>query len=271
MLDATAGLVVDHPDKLDERRSGAHVERFGNLAGRKHGADALPRVLDLDPGALEQFEQRPRCQFLLAEGHRNALGNVRGEIGKRHAVDGTHTHRALQQLVRPDAERLRNGAFRRHIVERQELDRRAAAHFGEIGQNAGYVGGHRRRRRPVDHARAGAAAALDQSLAREFAERAPHRDAGNTVEFRQFVLGRQLGAEGGGAAEDAVAQDQINLLCLRLAEPIAHATSPNPSTLAGQRFTWYYLAYIIGGLRQAQPSVTSSLQPIGTHERALRP
>ncbi len=37
----------------------------------------------------------------------------------------------------------------------------------------------------------------------------------------KLMLGGQLGAEADGAAQDAVAQDQIDLLRLRFAEPIA--------------------------------------------------
>ena len=206
----------------------------------------------LTPARSSSSSSGREASSCLREGHRHALGHVRGEIGERHAVDRAHAHRALQQLVGPDAERLRHRAFRRHVIERQQLDRRAPPHFGEIGEHAGDVGGHRRRRRAVDHPRAGAAPPLDQPFARQFAERAPHGDARNAVEFRQFVLGGQLGAEAGGAAEDAVAQDEIDLLCLRLAEPVAHATLPYPSAAAGRRFTWYFLAYIIADPRQAR-------------------
>ena len=60
MLDAAAGLVVDDAHKLDQRRAGAHAERLGDVGRRQARADALARALDLDAGALEQFEQRPR-------------------------------------------------------------------------------------------------------------------------------------------------------------------------------------------------------------------
>ncbi len=66
MLDGAAGLIAHDADKLDQRRTGADVERRGDVGRRQRGADALAGVLDLDAGALEQFEQRPRGEFLLA-------------------------------------------------------------------------------------------------------------------------------------------------------------------------------------------------------------
>ncbi len=226
MLDGAAGLIADDANKLDQRRAGAHFERLGDVGRRQPGADALARMLDLDPGTLEKLEQRPRRQFLLGEGHGDALGNMRRQIGERHAVDRAHADRTLQQLIRTDAERLRHRTGRRHIIEGEKLDRRAPPHVGEIGEHAGDIRGHRRRRRPVDHARAGAAAPLDEPLARQFAERAPHRDPRHAVIFGQFVLGRQLDAEAEGAAENAVAQDEINLFRLCFAEPVAQVPLP---------------------------------------------
>ncbi len=251
MLDAAPGLVIDDAHQLDQRRAAAHAERLGDGGRGEPCADALARVLDLDAGALKQFEQRPRRQFLPREGDRHALGHVRGEIGERQAIDRAHAHRALQQLVGRGGERLRHRAFRRHIVEREQLDRRAPAHVGNVGEHAGDIGGDRRRRRTIDDAGAGAAPPLDQPLARQFPERAAHGDARDAVMVRELVLGGQLGAEADRAAQDAVAQDQIDLLCLRFAEPVAH---PAPLTSASGvgRFTWYFLAYNIAHPRQAR-------------------
>ena len=78
----------------------------------------------------------------------------------------------------------------------------------------------------VNHAGAGAAAALDEPLAGKLAERAAHGHPRHAVIFSQLVLGRQLGAEAESAAENAVTQDEIDLLCLRFAEPIAHTALP---------------------------------------------
>ena len=94
-------------------------------------------------------------------------------------------------------------------------------HIGEIGQHTGDIRGHRRRRRPVDHAGAGAAAPLDEPFTRQFAKRAPHGDAGHAVTAGKLVLGREFGAEADGAAANTVTQNEIDLLRLRFAEPIA--------------------------------------------------
>src|SRR6185312_1535447 len=110
------------------------------------------------------------------------------------------------------------------------------------------VGGHRRRRL-VDDAGAGAAAPLDQALAREFTQRAPHRDSRDAVRIRKLMLGRQPHTESGGAAQDAVAQHEVDLLRLRLAEPVAQGCLPQIGAVAGF-FTWYLLAYIIEDPRQ---------------------
>ena len=223
MLDGAAGLIAHDADKLDQRRTGADIERRGDVGRRQRGADALAGVLDLDAGALEQFEQRARGKFLLGEGHGDAFRHVRRQMRKRHAVERAYAHGALQQRIRPDPERFRDRAFRRHIVERDELGGGAAPHVGQIGEDAGNIRRDRRGRRPEDHPRAGAGPPLDEALTREFAERAAHGDARYAVILRQFVLGRQLGAEAERAADDAVAQHQIDLLCLRLAEPVAQA------------------------------------------------
>ena len=226
VLDGAAGLIADDANEFDQRRSGAHLERFRDVGRRQPGADALAGMLDLHARAFQELKQRPRGQFLAGERHRDAFGNVRRQIGERHAVDGAHANRSLQHLIRPDAKRLRDRTVRRHIVERKELDRRAPPHVGEIGEHAGNIRGNRRRRRPINHPRSGAAAPLDQPFARKLAERAPHGNARHAVIFGQLVLGRQLGAEAEGAAEDAVAQDEVDLLRLCLAEPIAQAALP---------------------------------------------
>ena len=67
MLDRAAGLIEHDAHELDQRRAGANVERVGDLGCGKTGADALARMLDLDAGALEKLEQRPRGQFLLVK------------------------------------------------------------------------------------------------------------------------------------------------------------------------------------------------------------
>ena len=60
----------------------------------------------------------------------------------------------------------------------------------------------------------------------ELAERAPHGDARNAVLRRQIILGGQPCAEAEGAAHDAVAQHQVDLLRLGLAEPVAPQRLP---------------------------------------------
>jgi len=110
----------------------------------------------------------------------------------------------------PHVQRLRHRgrAGGRHIIEGEKLDRRAAPHVGEIGQHAGNIRGHRRRRRPINYARAGAAAPLRSAALAPARERAAHRDPRYAVIFSQLVLGGQLGAEAKGAAEDAVAYNR---------------------------------------------------------------
>src|SRR5450759_2747455 len=123
MLDATTALVVDDAQQFDQRRAGAHAERFRHVGCGKSRADALARALGLHASALEQFEQRPRGQFLLAKRHRHALRNMRGEIRERKAIDRTHAHRALQHLIGPDAECLRDEAFRLSLIHISEPTR----------------------------------------------------------------------------------------------------------------------------------------------------
>ena len=207
VLDSPARLVADDANEFNQRRSGAHLKRFGDIGRRQAGADALPRMRDLHSCALQEIKQRPRGQLLARERYRDTFGNVGRQIRERHAVDGTHAHGALQHLICPDTKRLRHRTVRRHIVERQQLDRRAPPHLGEIGENASDVRGNGCWRRPIDDARSGTAAPLDQPFARQLTERAPHGNARHGVIFGQLVLGGQLGAEAEGAAEDAVAQD----------------------------------------------------------------
>ena len=145
MLDGTAGLIAHDADKLDQRRAGADIERRGDIGRRQRGADALAGMLDLDAGTLEQFEQRTGGEFLLRECHGDAFRHMRRQIGKRHAVERAHAHGPLQQRRGPDPERFRDGAFGRHIIERDQLGGGAAPHVGQIGEDAGNVRRDRRR------------------------------------------------------------------------------------------------------------------------------
>ena len=87
---------------------------------------------------------------------------------------------------------------------------------------------------------------FDQPLARQFGERAPHRDPRYAVILCQVVFGRKFDAEAQRTAENAVAKHHVDLLRLCLAEPIAQV-SLRAATPAGGRFTWYSLAYNICG------------------------
>ena len=62
MLDATAGLVENDPNKLDQRRAGVQAERLGNIRCCETRADTLACMLDLHAGVFKQFQQRPRAR-----------------------------------------------------------------------------------------------------------------------------------------------------------------------------------------------------------------
>ena|SRR6185312_10670417 len=137
----------------------------GDFRRCKSGTYALVRVLDLDAGALEEFEQWPRTQLLLGESDRDALWNMCSQIRKWNAVDQTHAYRTLQKLVWPNAERLCDCSFRPHVIEGQKLDCRAATHIGKIGQDPGNVGTNRPRRRPINDVGSRTGTPVDQSFA----------------------------------------------------------------------------------------------------------
>ena len=99
VLDTTAGLVENDANKLDQRQYRMQPECLGNVGRRKTRTDALARVLDLYACAFEQLQQRPGGEILSGKCQLHTLGNMRCEVRKRQAVDRTHAHRALEQLV----------------------------------------------------------------------------------------------------------------------------------------------------------------------------
>ena len=79
--------------------------------------------------------------------------------------------------------------------------------------------------------RAEAAPPLDQMLAFQFAERAANGHARHAMRRRQIVFIGKPRAESHRAADDAVAQHQINPACLGFLQPIRHLT---PASFARQ-------------------------------------
>ena len=154
------------------------------------------------------------------------LRHMGRQIGEGDALELPHAHRALQFFVRRQAERGADRSGRRHIIECQQLDRRALAHLRAGRQRAGDVGGERSGFRLVDDAGAAGASALDQPLARELLQRAADGDARDAVEAGEVVLGRQARAVREAVAEDAVAQDQIDPPRFRFAQLLGHNAPP---------------------------------------------
>ncbi len=84
--------------------------------------------------------------------------------------------------------------------------------------------------RAIDDARSCAAPPLDQTFACKFAQSAPHGDARDAMHRCKVILGGKARAKGESAADNAIAQNQVNLACLGLLQSIRHSAPLSPPT-----------------------------------------
>ena len=84
--------------------------------------------------------------------------------------------------------------------------------------------------------RAAAAPPFDQAFARQLGQGAAHGDARDAMIAREVILSGKTRARRDGVAENAVAQHQVDLPRLGLAQSFCHAVS----LASAAHFTWYY-------------------------------